>query len=406
MDALYYLGIILVLGACVEWISPKLHLPKVVGYLLLGLLIGPEVFAFIPQEFVDSSGIITNLALSIIALLVGATLKLSVIKRHLKEVISITLFQSLGTFVVVAFGFSILGAYTGLENTHLFCIALLLAAIATATDTAAPLALVQELKAKGDFTSTFMAIITLDDAISLLMFILALSFVNTLLSTTHFEFSTLLHALFAILMSITLGVIAAFLNTLFEKLFSHHKGMETIATLGIIFILFSLSDALGLEPLLSAMSMGFVVSNISADFDLIEEEIDNHLTEIIFMLFFILSAMHLKLGTLFMLPVAIEVYVVLRIAGKVIGAYTGALVAQSSTLVKKYMGLALIPQAGVAIGLALSLQNYEAFDAIAPTILNIVIATTFIHEIFGPIFTSYALTKSGECKDLNSQKNR
>ena len=405
MDALYYLGIILVLGACVEWLAPKLHLPKVVGYLLLGLLIGPEVLALIPQEFVDSSQIITNLALSIIALLVGATLKLSILKQHIKEVISITLFQSLGTFMIVAFGLYLLGAHAGLSITHLLCIALLLAAIATATDTAAPLALVQELKAKGEFTSTFMAIITLDDAVSLLMFILALSFANTLLSTSHFEFSTLLHALFAISMSIILGLIAGFLNTLFEKLFSHHKGMETIATLGIIFILFSLSDALGLEPLLSAMSMGFVVSNLSADFDLVEEEIDNHLTEIIFMLFFILSAMHLKLDTLFVLPIAIEVYVVLRIIGKVLGAYIGALIAQSSAQVKKYMGLALIPQAGVAIGLALSLQNYETFDTIAPTILNIVIATTFIHEIFGPIFTHYALTKSGECRDLNSQKS-
>jgi Kef-type K+ transport system membrane component KefB len=398
MDALYYLGIILVLGACVEWLSPKLHLPKVVGYLLLGLLIGPEVFAFIPQEFVDSSCIITNLALSIIALLVGATLKLSVIKRHLKEVISITLFQSLGTFLIVAFGLYLLGSHTGLDPTHLLCIALLLAAIATATDTAAPLSLVQELKAKGSFTSTFMAIITLDDAVSLLMFILALSFTSTLLGHSDFEISMLLHPVFGIIMSIGLGILAGLLNTFFEKLFSHHKGMETISTLGVIFVLFSLSASLGLEPLLSAMTMGIVVSNISSDFDLIEEEIDNHLIEIIFMLFFILSAMHLKLDTLFMLPIAIEIYVILRIFGKVLGSYLGAIVAQSSDLVKKYMGLALIPQAGVAIGLALSLQNYEEFDAIAPTILNIVIATTFIHEIFGPIFTHYALSKSGECQ--------
>lgn len=401
MDALYYLGIILLLGAFMEWIAPKIKIPKVVAYLLLGLLIGPEVLGLIPSSFVISSQVISDLALAIIAVLVGATLKLSLLKKHLKEVFFITLFQSLGTFFVVAIGLYLFGTNTGLQSEQLLVVALLLAGIATATDTAAPLALVQERRAKGAFTTSFLAVIALDDAVSMLMFIFSVSFAGVLLTHTDLHASIFVQAFLEIILSVLLGVGAAFLNTFLERLFAHHKGMETIATLGIIFILFSLSDLWGLEPLLSTMSMGVVVSNLSKEFDLIEEEIDNHLAEIIFMLFFILSAMHLKLSTLLALPIAIEVYVVLRAFGKVFGAYLGASLAKSSTLIKRYMGIALLPQAGVAIGLALSLQNYKEFEHIAPMILNIVIATTFLHEFFGPIFTNYALTKSGECKQTD-----
>ena len=108
MDILFYLGLILVLGAFTEWLSPRLHIPKVVGYLILGLIIGPEVLGLIPEEFVQNSHIITELALSIIALLVGATLKFSTIKSHAKEIIYITIFQSIGTFIVVVIGFIVL----------------------------------------------------------------------------------------------------------------------------------------------------------------------------------------------------------------------------------------------------------------------------------------------------------
>jgi len=398
MDTLFYLGIILVLGACVERLAPWLHMPKVVGYLLLGLVIGPEVLGIIPQSFVENAQIVTDLALSIIAVLVGATLKFSFLRSSLSEIVKITLFQSLSTFAIVAAGFYLLGEHAGIGVTHMAVIALLLGGIATATDTAAPLSLVKELGANGRFTSTFLAVVALDDAVSLLMFIIALSIAGTLLGNHGWELASLWHVLFSVGASLLLGAFAGYLNRFFTKLFSHHRGMETIATLGIIFILFSVSGSFALEPLLCAMSMGAVLTNISKEFSIIEEEIDTHLAEIIFMLFFILSAMHLKLEALFALPVAIEIYVVLRVVGKVLGSYLGAVAAQSSATLKRYMGLALLPQAGVAIGLALSLQKTPHLEPIASIMLNIVIATTFIHELLGPIFTRYALVQSGECR--------
>ena len=396
MEALFYIGIIFVLGAFIERFSPLVYVPRVVGYLLVGLIIGPQVLGLVPQHFIEDSHIVTDLALSIIALLAGATLKAKRLNGHIKEIVLITIFQSLTTFFVVASGFIFLGDILELPMLETTIAALILGAIATATAPATPLALVHELHAKGNFTSTLLAVVAADDAISLIVFSLSVTVAVSLMQSDTYSWQTLLTTLNIVFLSVLIGVVAAFLNRGFEKLFAHHKGMETISTLGLIFVVYSLSQAWHLEPLLSAMVMGIVITNISEDFDLVEEEIDKHLAQIIFILFFMLSAMHLKLEAFFSLPLAIVAYIVLRFFGKYSGSFIGASVAQSSSNVKKYMGAALIPQAGVAIGLVLSLQERSGFEALAPMLLNIIIATTLIHEIIGPFLTRYALEKSEE----------
>lgn len=396
MQALFYVGLIFVLGAITEWLSPKLHIPRVVGYLILGLIIGPEVFAIIPKEFVENSSSIIDLALSVISVLVGATLKISSLKKHAKEVLNITIFQSLGTFIIVSLGFICVGGMFNLNTQEVFLLAIFLGAIASATDTAAPIAIVHETKAKGEFTSTFLAIIAVDDAISLMVFSLALTIGITLTQNGIFQTANIYEALFLIIFSSLLGIITATINNLLEKLLAKHKGMETIATIGLVFITYALSQHWELEPLLSAMVMGIVMTNSSNEFDLVHEEIDAHLIEIIFMLFFVLSAMHLNFHSITSIFWAIALYVLFRLLGKFIGSYIGASISHSSNEVKKYMGFALIPQAGVAIGLALALQEEPAFKNIADIVLNIVIATTLIHELIGPILTKYILQKVGE----------
>lgn len=398
MESLFYLGIIFVFGALTEWLSPKFHMPKVVGYLILGLIIGPEVLGIIPHEFVDNTHIITELSLSIIAVLVGATVKFSSLNGRAKEILYITFFQSFSAFIIVTFGFILMADILNFSSEEAVLIGLLLGGIATATAPASPLAIVQELHAKGKFTSTFLAVIAADDAIALVIFTLALTAATTILEGGAFAWLNITDSLKIIIFSSAIGVVAALIGKVFQKLLTHHKGMQTIATLGLIFIVYSLSEYWHLEPLLSAMIMGVVLSNSSTDFNIVEKEIDNHLTEIIFMLFFIISAMHLNFNAVFALPIAIELYVVSRMVGKIVGSYLGAVLARSSSVVKKYIGIALMPQAGVAIGLALSLQQHEGLESIAPIILNVVIATTFLHELIGPFFTKYALLKSGECK--------
>ncbi|EDZ62955.1 sodium/hydrogen exchanger [Sulfurimonas gotlandica GD1] len=397
MEMLFNIGIIFVLGSIVGWFSPGFGIPRVVGYLLLGLVIGPGLLGIIPAEFVKHSHLIIDISLSVIAVLVGATLKFSSLDGHHKEVIYITLYQAIGTFIIVAIGFILFANVLKFETTQIVLMSLLLAGIATATAPATPLAIVNELHAKGIFTSTLLAIVALDDVISLMLFSLALTIGTSLVGSGVLEWINIVDATKVLFFSILFGTIAGLINTLLERVFVDSKTMETIATLGLIFLVYSMSNFYALEPLLSAMTMGIVMANTSHNFDLIQEEIDKHLANIIFMLFFIISAMYLQLEALLSVPLIIALYTILRFVGKVSGSYLGAVVSNSSDAIKKYMGIALFPQAGVAIGLALSIQNHPQLESIAPLILNVIIATTFIHELLGPFMTKYALQKSGEC---------
>lgn len=397
MLTLYYLGLIFVLGAVVAWFSPKVGLPKVVGYLLLGLIIGPEILGVIPKSFIQDTGIIIDLALSIIAVLVGANLKYNILKGLGKQIVSITFFEALFAFLVVGIGFYVLSDFLGFPTEQSFAVAILFAGLASATAPAATIAVVHELKAKGKFTSTLLAVVASDDALALIFFTFAIILGGVSLGNGDFSSSTLFEMMSLVVLSIVVGVIGAFISEMIDKLFGHHKGMETISTIGMVFIVFSLSQYWQLEPLLATLAMGAVMSNISHEFDLVEEEIDNHLEEIIFMLFFILSAMHLDLSALSSMPMLIIAYIVFRFLGKISGVWIGSKLTHADKSVQRYLGLGLFPQAGVAIGLALSLQNTSGFEDIAPLILNVIIATTVVHEFLGPLFIQYILKKSGEC---------
>jgi Kef-type K+ transport system membrane component KefB len=150
--------------------------------------------------------------------------------------------------------------------------------------------------------------------------------------------------------------------------------------------------------------MGVVMTNISNDFYLVKEEFDHHLKDIIFMLFFAISAMHLNLSFLVSMPFIIILYVLFRIIGKVSGVWVGGKLTGADKNIQKYLGIALFPQAGIAIGLALSLQNEAGFESIAPIVLNVIIATTMVHEFVGPLLTKFVLYKSGECENDDCKK--
>jgi len=398
MQTLFYIGIIFVLGALMEWLSPKVGLPKVVGYLVLGLVIGPEILGIIPEHFIQETNILIDLALSLIAVLIGASLKYSLLKEMGKQIVLITFFQALFAFLFVSFGFYLLSGFLGFSTEQSLIISILFGGLASATAPAATIAVVHELKAKGKFTTILLAVVAADDAIALILFTFAVVLGGIFAGGGDFSLLALFDTLGIVFLSAIVGAIGAIISSLIDKLFAHHKGMETISTLGMVFIVYSLSSYWELEPLFAALMMGAVMTNISSDFDLVEEEIDNHLEEIIFMLFFILSAMHLDLGSLTAMPLVIVAYILFRFLGKVSGVWVGARLSKADKKTENYLGLGLIPQAGVAIGLALSLQDEAGFETMAPMILNVVIATTVIHEFIGPLFTKYILKKVGECE--------
>ena len=399
MQTLFYIGIIFVLGALMKWVSSKLKILNIVGYLLLGFIIGPEVLNIVTYKFIENTHIITDLSLSLISVLVGANLKYHVIKKVWKQIALVSFFETLFTLLFITgafyYFFNLLGI--GFAEEQRLAISLLFGGLASATAPATILAIIHELKAKGKFSSFLLSVVATDNAIALILFSFIVTFTSSVMGSYGLSITTFSTVFWIIILSILVGAAGAIISELIDKVFTHQPSMKTTSTLGMIFIVYSLSDYWGLEPLFSSLVMGVVMANLSNNFVLVKKEFDQHLKDIIFLLFFTLSAMHLNINFLLGMPLVVVVYVFFRILGKVTGVWVGAKISFADKSIQNYLGIALFPQAGIAIGLALSLQHKVGFELVAPIILNIIIATTIVHEVIGPLFTSYVLKRVGEC---------
>jgi Kef-type K+ transport system membrane component KefB len=399
MQTLFFVGLIMVLGSFMKFISYHAKILNVVGYLILGLIIGPEFLNIIPQEFVDNTHIITELSLSLISVLVGANLKYNVLKEVWRQVVVISIFEAIFTFGFITTIFYILFNFLDFPfiEEYRLIISVIFGGLASATAPATILAVIHELKVKGKFSSFLLGVVATDNAISLILFSFIVIISSTIMDFGSCSYMTIFMIIPTILLTIGVGVAGALVSEIIDRVFKNHKNIKTTSTLGMIFLTYSLSQEWGLEPLLSSLVMGIVMSNLSDEFYLVKKEFDQHLKDIIFLLFFTISAMHLNISFLTSMPFVIILYITFRILGKIVGVWFGAKVSGASKDVQKYIGIALFPQAGIAIGLSLALQDEAGFETIAPIILNVIIATTMVHEFIGPLLTKYVLKKSGEC---------
>ena len=399
MQELFYVGLIFVLGAFMKWVSYKFKLLNVVGYLILGFFIGPHMLDIVPQSFIDDSHIIIDISLSLIAVLVGANLKYEVLWSVWKQIAVISIFEALFTFVLMgSVLYSMFYMFDfGLSTHYRLAVSLLFGALASATAPATILAVIHELKVKSRFSAFLLGVVAADNAITLVLFSFVLIVAGVSMETTTHALDQYVRVIPTIFFTVVVGAVGAAISEGIDRVFRNHRSIKTTSTLGMIFIVYSVSDYFGLEPLLASLAMGVVLSNISTrDFYLVKREFDFHLKDIIFMLFFTLSAMHLDIRFVLSMPMVVLTYIVVRFVGKVSGVWIGGWVSHSSDEVRKYLGLALFPQAGIAIGLALSLQEQAGFGIMAPLMLNVIIATTMVHELLGPFLTKYALERSGK----------
>ncbi len=396
MQALFYVGLIFVLGAFMKWVSYKFKMLNVVGYLILGFLIGPNMLGFVPQSFVDGSPIIINMSLSLIAVLIGANLKYDVLRSVWRQITIISMFEAVFTFVLIGTVLYSMFSYFdfGLSTRYRLAVSLLFGALASATAPATILAVIHELRAKGSFSTFLLGVVAVDNAITLILFSFVLIVAGVNLEITNNALQEYVRILPMLFFTLATGAVGAVISEMIDRVFRNHRSIKTTSTLGMIFIVYSVSEYFGFEPLLASLAMGVVLSNIATrNFFLVKREFDFHLKEIIFMLFFTLSAMHLDIGFVMSMPLVVVIYIVFRFLGKVSGVWFGARVSGASEDVRRYLGLALFPQAGIAIGLALSLQQEAGFGIMAPIMLNVIIATTMVHELLGPLLTKYALEK-------------
>ncbi len=398
MQILLIIGLIFVLGSFMKVFVQNLGILNVVGYLILGVIIGPSGFNLVPKEFIHGSSFIIDMSLSLISVLVGANLRYDILKDMLRQIFTISFFEAIFTFLFISISFYAMFDLLNFSFNHEYRIiaAILFGGLATATAPATILAVSHEIKAKGKFNSFLLGIVAMDNAFALIFFSFIVIISKTFIDSSSIDTQLFISIVKNVLFSVIVGILGAFISEIIDRVFKKNQGVKTTSTLGMIFITFSVSQYFSLEPLLASLVMGIVASNLSKNFFLVKKEFDNHLKDIIFLLFFTISAMHLNISFLTQMPLAIIAYVLFRIIGKIVGVWIGSKLSNADDNIGKHLGIALFPQAGIAIGLALSLQDMTDFETIAPIILNIIIATTLIHELIGPFLTKLILVKYGK----------
>ena len=391
------LAIIFILSFFASRLTKKLRIPTVTTYVVLGIIISPGLLNLISKEFLATSDFFSQIVLGMIAFSLGENFSLSILRRVGRAVTGISISASLAPWFLVTLA-------TWMFFNQPFYIALIFGAIAAATAPAAVVMVTQEYKSKGDFTDTLLGVVAIDDAWALVIFGLSLSVAKTFVTgngDTIGLFKDLLKTILEIGGSFVLGWaivvvfnnLARFINTMKERL---------IYTFGFLSLTIGLAISFNFSVLLSCMFFGALLANTNKE----SLHFFNSLRDIdapLYLIFFVLAGASLKvsvLGTSIALTLG---YIVFRTFGKIIGAFIGAKLVDASLSIKKYMGIALIPQAGVALACAL-IAKHAIGGLWGDTILTITIASTVIFELIGPWSTKYALFKAGEIKeDINNK---
>ncbi|MEA3374283.1 MAG: cation:proton antiporter [Campylobacterota bacterium] len=405
IDNLFWIGLLLVVGYVAGIVSERFRLPKVTGYILIGIVLSPSVTHILPESFLCETETIVHFALSMIAFMIGGSLKYEKIKKLEKTILSMMLSESETAFALVALGLFFCLPFIALDYLaseswkEYLLMALFLGAISAATAPAAVLAVMHEYRAKGPLTTTLLGIVATDDAIALINFSLVLSVAALIQGGDgNNHFLTLLEPLFTIFFSLVFGITAGWLQARHINTITK-EGSLIISTIGVLLIIYASAEHFALDGLLVCMAYGVILVNKTKKSDEVFQVIQEHFEEIIFVFFFILSGASVELKVLAEVwPIAL-LYVLLRIIGKMLGSWFGARISNAEPMIKKYTGMALMPQAGVAIGLALMLYHNPDFSKIGPLVLNTVIAATAINEIVGPFLLKIALFKAGEAKE-------
>jgi len=405
MPSILIVGIILFSGFLCGEIATKIKLPKVTGYIIAGVLLNPGLFNFIPMDFADHADIVTNIALSFITFSIGGTLLYSRIKKLGKGIIYITFFEAELAFLVVVVGIVLTAPLFihGSDVTWLSTfipLGLLMGCLASPTDPSATLAVEHEYKAKGSVTSTIMGVAAFDDVTGIINYSIAVTIAEAMVMHTRFSAtSSLLGPAVAIGGAVLLGVALGFVfNTIVAIIKKESEGVLIVLVFAFLTLCFGIATVLKLDELLSTMTMGIIVVNFTVKRDRIFRLLERYTEQLIFVLFFTLSGMHLSFSVLRTYFLLVVFFVIFRTVGKVAGAVTGAYLADSPEKVKKYTAGGLIPQGGIVVGLALLIRQNPSFTAISDIIISVIIGSSVIHELIGPVLVKISLKKAGEIR--------
>lgn len=385
------IAVILLSGFLMTRLTKLLKLPNVTAYIVAGILIGPFCLKAVPQEVIDGSAFISDIALAFIAFSAGEFFRLSAFKGKAKQLIIITVLEAL---VASLFVFVLLYLILGLDLNF----ALVMSALASATAPASTLMTIRQTKARGDFVDTLISVVALDDVVSLLAFSIAISIAMADLSGKISAGDVLLPVCYNVLLILIGAGLGFLLKLLMAKRSTDNRLIVSVA---LLFAVCGVGAALGVSPLLACMVMGMVYINASGDDKLFKQL--NYFSPPILLIFFVRSGMSFRLDTLFDVSARVAgvpllligcLYFIIRIAGKYVGAFMGCKICKKPKKTTNTLGLALIPQAGVAIGLS-ELAARTIGGTLGPVIQTVIMSSSILYELIGPAMAKLALTLSG-----------
>jgi len=397
MNLVLAIGIMIIVGFFGGMIADRFKFPRITGYIIIGILLSPSLLNIISAATIKNLDIITDIALGIIAFLIGGSLRLGPIRKLGRSIAWITPFQSLSAWLVVTLLLAFLAPLIlTIPNATFFQtyfpMAFIIGAISCATAPAAIMAVIRQYKARGPLTTTLLAVVALDDAIAVIAFAIALGICQPIVNGGNISFYQMLGIPFLhITASIAIGILFGFALIYIAKLVRTRELLLAVV-FGMIMLCIGVTNLLGISAILANMVAGFVVVNKARENEifLAVEGIE----DVIFAMFFVLAGLHFDLGVMETAGILALLIVLGRFSGKYFGARAGAIISHASGTVKKYLGLALLPKAGVTIGLVLLAER--AFPTFGAIMLNGVLASVVINELIAPPLTKYAIFKAGE----------
>ncbi len=431
MQFLITVSIAMLAGLLMTRFTKLFNLPAVTAYLLAGLVVGPFVLGALDLSFLGlpfthlgfsaadfgigggepnhAFEIVSQVALGFIAFAIGNEFRMSELKHIGKQATVIGILQAVAAAVLV--DAALIALHFAMPDVLSLPAAIILGAIATATAPAATLMVVRQYKAKGKLTDLLLPIVALDDAVGLVVFSVSFGIAGAIQSGSISIISVLVNPLLEVFFSLLLGFVMGYLFTVCERFF--HSGSKRMA-LSITFVLLTVALSMlkfeigelhiGFSSLLVCMMLGTVFCNL-CDFSADIMERADKWTAPIFVLFFVLSGAELRLDILangFVILIGV-VYILSRAAGKYFGTMGSARITGCDDSIQKYLGITLLPQAGVALGMSTIVIQKFSDAAVGDLVRNIVLFSVLVLELVGPVLTKWALTRSGDIKEKTTE---
>jgi NhaP-type Na+/H+ or K+/H+ antiporter len=374
------LGLIFLLGMTTDYIGSRTSLPRITLLIIFGIVIGKHGFGLLPEELTGHFELITNIAMLMIGFLLGGKLTRDFLKTTASVVFSIATWAAVSSAALVTGGLYLL------QVPLPICI--ILGCISAATDPAATTEAIRDTGIDSDFTRKLFTIVALDDLVGIIIFGIGLSIISIISTDGDFQNMIIMiswELIGAVLLGLFLGLPGSVLTGRINE--GEPMLMEALA---LVFLCGGLALWLEVSIIISALTMGAVISNCATHHQYPFHAIEN-IEWPVLVLFFTLAGASLHITELVAIGLIGMVYMICRTAGKALGAWIGGTLSHSDTLTRRWSGLAMLPQAGIAMGMALIAADH--FPEYRQLILSVVISTTILFEIAGPVVTGFCVRK-------------